>query len=77
VFCYFDNDVKVRAPVDAHNLMRKLGQPVAVPAAAEQSGFTPGSLDALPFAASTSDARWQFGSRASRTVKPRRRGARR
>lgn len=26
IYCYFDNtDVKLRAPVDAHNLMRKLG----------------------------------------------------
>lgn len=25
VFCYFDNDVKVRAPVDAQRLMEKLG----------------------------------------------------
>jgi uncharacterized protein YecE (DUF72 family) len=25
VYCYFDNDAKVRAPVDALNLMRKLG----------------------------------------------------
>ena len=25
VFCYFDNDVKVRAPFDADRLMQKLG----------------------------------------------------
>jgi uncharacterized protein YecE (DUF72 family) len=25
VYCYFDNDVKVRAPVDAHNLSDRLG----------------------------------------------------
>jgi len=25
VYCYFDNDVKVRAPFDAHRLMQKLG----------------------------------------------------
>jgi uncharacterized protein YecE (DUF72 family) len=25
VYCYFDNDVKVRAPFDAHRLMEKLG----------------------------------------------------
>jgi uncharacterized protein YecE (DUF72 family) len=25
VFCYFDNDIKVRAPFDAHSLMQKLG----------------------------------------------------
>jgi uncharacterized protein YecE (DUF72 family) len=28
VFCYFDNDVKVHAPFDAHALMRKLGADV-------------------------------------------------
>ena len=29
VFCYFDNDIKVRAPFDARRLMEKLGLPVA------------------------------------------------
>jgi uncharacterized protein YecE (DUF72 family) len=29
VFCYFDNDVKVRAPFDADRLMSKLGIPRA------------------------------------------------
>lgn len=29
VYCYFDNDMKVRAPFDARTLMRKLGQPTA------------------------------------------------
>src|SRR5689334_15577725 len=33
VYCYFDNDVKVRAPIDAHNLMRKLGLEVTLDAA--------------------------------------------
>ena len=28
VFCYFDNDVKVHAPFDAHALMRRLGAAV-------------------------------------------------
>lgn len=28
VYCYFDNDIKVRAPVDARTLMRKLGLPM-------------------------------------------------
>ena len=28
VYCYFDNDVKVKAPVDARHLMHKLGLPV-------------------------------------------------
>jgi uncharacterized protein YecE (DUF72 family) len=26
IYCYFDNDMKVHAPFDAHTLMRKLGQ---------------------------------------------------
>ena len=29
LFCYFDNDIKVRAPFDARRLMEKLGLPVA------------------------------------------------
>ncbi|MEI2418272.1 DUF72 domain-containing protein [Orrella sp. JC864] len=29
VYCYFDNDVKVRAPEDARGLMRRLGLPMA------------------------------------------------
>lgn len=28
VYCYFDNDIKVRAPADAKTLMRKLGLPL-------------------------------------------------
>ena len=31
VYCYFDNDVKVRAPFDAQRLMAKLGQEVRNP----------------------------------------------
>ncbi len=63
VYCYFDNDVKVRAPIDAHALMRKLGLPVAVNAAIaneEASGFVPESLDALPYTAAPLDSRWKF-----------------
>jgi uncharacterized protein YecE (DUF72 family) len=33
VFCYFDNDIKVHAPFDAHKLMERLG--ISVPRAAE------------------------------------------
>jgi uncharacterized protein YecE (DUF72 family) len=34
VYCYFDNDVKVRAPFDAHRLIEKLGlKPDAMPTA--------------------------------------------
>ncbi len=29
IFCYFDNDIKVRAPFDARRLMEKLGLPLA------------------------------------------------
>jgi uncharacterized protein YecE (DUF72 family) len=63
VYCYFDNDVKVRAPIDAHALMRKLGLPVSVESAVERAArgtFTPESLDRLPYAARVDDARWRF-----------------
>ena len=56
VYCYFDNDAKVRAPFDAIELMRKLGQekpPVALPAAPRRAprrappiGATPGAHQA-------------------------------
>ena len=67
VYCYFDNDVKVRAPIDAHNLMRKLGLPVTVDAAvvAESDVFVPESLDALPYGLPRQDTRWKFGPRRS------------
>ncbi|KPC54719.1 DUF72 domain-containing protein [Amantichitinum ursilacus] len=32
VFCYFDNDIKVRAPFDAQRLMQRLDQPIRQPA---------------------------------------------
>jgi uncharacterized protein YecE (DUF72 family) len=63
VYCYFDNDVKVRAPIDAHALMRKLGLPVpldAAVAAAAPGSFTPEALDALPYALPRVDTRWRF-----------------
>jgi uncharacterized protein YecE (DUF72 family) len=69
VYCYFDNDVKVRAPVDAQNLMRKLGLPVAVNAAVaahDPQSFVPESLDALPYALPRQDTRWRFGPRVQR-----------
>lgn len=68
VYCYFDNDVKVRAPIDAHNLMRKLGLPVPVNAAVaadDPGAFTPEALDALPYALPRQDTRWRFGPRGS------------
>jgi len=34
VYCYFDNDVKVRAPYDAMGMMRRLGLPLPQPATA-------------------------------------------
>jgi uncharacterized protein YecE (DUF72 family) len=63
IYCYFDNDVKVRAPIDAHNLMRKLGLEVAVNAAVAQESpetFVPESLDALPYGLPRVDTRWRF-----------------
>jgi uncharacterized protein YecE (DUF72 family) len=77
IYCYFDNDVKVRAPIDAQNLMRKLGLRVAVDAAvAAQSpgSFVPESLDTLPYALPRQDTRWRFGPRVRRqaaTTPPR------
>ena len=73
VYCYFDNDVKVRAPVDAHTLMRKLGLPVAVNAAIAAEApdaFIPESLDRLPHVALPLDARWRFGARQAKTARP-------
>ena len=32
VYCYFDNDMKVKAPFDARRLIRKLGLPAPAPA---------------------------------------------
>jgi uncharacterized protein YecE (DUF72 family) len=83
VYCYFDNDVKVRAPVDAHALMRKLRLPVPVAPAVmtEQAGaFVPESLDALPHALPRVDPRWRFGRREPKSserrhVRPRRNAA--
>lgn len=80
VYCYFDNDVKVRAPVDAHNLMRKLGLPVTVDAAVAAEvpeGFIPEALDRLPYALPRQDTRWNFGPRASAPEKTARQRARR
>lgn len=69
VYCYFDNDVKVRAPVDAHNLMRKLGLTVSVNAAVvgnAPEAFVPESLDVLPYALPRVDSRWRFGPRVAK-----------
>jgi uncharacterized protein YecE (DUF72 family) len=68
VYCYFDNDVKVRAPIDAQNLTRKLGLPVSVDAAvaaAAPESFDPKTLDALPYALPRQDTRWRFGPRVT------------
>ena len=73
VYCYFDNDVKVRAPIDAHNLMRKLGVPVtlnAAVAAEAPEDFTPETLDTLPYALPRRDTHWNFGPRVRAPVKP-------
>jgi uncharacterized protein YecE (DUF72 family) len=75
IYCYFDNDVKVRAPIDAHNLMRKLGLPVPVNAAvvmAAPEAFDPKSLDVLPYALPRIDTRWRFdGRKTARPAVPR------
>jgi uncharacterized protein YecE (DUF72 family) len=66
VYCYFDNDVKVRAPIDAQNLMRKLGLPVTLPAAVEAESpgsFVPEALDSLPYSLPRQDTRWRFMAR--------------
>ena len=73
VYCYFDNDVKVRAPVDAQNLMRKLGLTVTVPAAVETESagaFLPEALDKLPYGLPRQDTRWRFGPRVAAPPKP-------
>jgi len=73
VYCYFDNDVKVRAPIDAHNLMRKLGLPVTINAAVAAGApedFAPETLDTLPYALPRQDTRWRFGPRIDTPVKP-------
>ena len=70
IYCYFDNDVKVRAPIDAQNLMRKLGLPVPVPAAVEAESpgsFDPEALDTLPYALPRQDDRWKFTPRRRST----------
>jgi uncharacterized protein YecE (DUF72 family) len=80
VYCYFDNDVKVRAPVDAHALMRKLRLPApVVPAVMSERGgaFVPESLDALTHTLPRVDTRWRFARRQPKSgerryVRPRR-----
>jgi len=45
IFCYFDNDIKVRAPFDAHRLMERLGLAagLTVPGSAAPGGDVAGS----------------------------------
>ena len=77
IYCYFDNDVKVRAPLDAHTLMRKLHLPVAVDAAVASTApdtFDAQSLDALPYALPRTDTRWAFGKGQLAAASGRRRG---
>jgi uncharacterized protein YecE (DUF72 family) len=68
IYCYFDNDVKVRAPIDAHTLMRKLGLPVTLEAACTNASgaFVPESLDKLPHALLVVDTRWRFTPRPAK-----------
>jgi hypothetical protein len=71
IYCYFDNDVKVRAPFDAQNLMRKLGLPVPVHetlASAQPETFSAESLDTLPYALPRVDTRWRFGRREPKSA---------
>jgi uncharacterized protein YecE (DUF72 family) len=75
VYCYFDNDVKVRAPIDAQKLTRKLGLPVNVDAAVAAEApesFVPESLDVLPYALPRQDTRWRLGPRGRTASKPER-----
>jgi uncharacterized protein YecE (DUF72 family) len=72
IYCYFDNDVKVRAPFDAQTLMRKLDLPAGVGLAvgtAQPQDFDASTLDTLPYALPRVDNRWHFGPRVSRNAK--------
>jgi uncharacterized protein YecE (DUF72 family) len=62
VFCYFDNDVKVHAPFDAHALMRRLGADVPAHMPDVRS-----ERNALPFEPRTDAA----GLRPRKTTKER------
>ncbi len=46
VYCYFDNDIKVKAPFDAQRLMEKLG--LEVPHKVPRRRARPGAPDAVP-----------------------------
>jgi len=73
IYCYFDNDVKVRAPFDAQNLMRRLGLPVPAHdalARAQPETFSAESLDTLPYALPRVDTRWRFGPRVAKKPEP-------
>jgi uncharacterized protein YecE (DUF72 family) len=66
VYCYFDNDVKVRAPFDADVLMQKLGSIRA------DASFTFPDRDALErvrHIAPLTASRWRRTTRASRKAK--------
>jgi uncharacterized protein YecE (DUF72 family) len=68
VYCYFDNDVKVRAPLDAQNLTRKLGlaRPRSAAIVDEVLGtFSPEMLDNLPYAPTRDEPRWRFPARST------------
>lgn len=62
VFCYFDNDVKVHAPFDAHALMRRLGATIP-----EHMPDVRRERNALPFEPRTDAA----GLRPRKTTKER------
>ena len=58
VYCYFDNDVKVRAPVDARRLMAKLG--LAGPPVEGDGLFTNDPVEVAAFTSAELASRWKF-----------------
>jgi len=57
VYCYFDNDVKVRAPLDAMNLSKRLGIKVG-----QMGGTLTAVARKLPNMSSSRDSRWRLGT---------------
>lgn len=57
VFCYFDNDVKVRAPFDARRLMTRLGLDAHLPPLPEYEGKAPRTGSRPPSPASDRESR--------------------
>jgi uncharacterized protein YecE (DUF72 family) len=70
VYCYFDNDVKVRAPVDAHNLMRRLGLANAEEGESDEDRSLEVEPDVAAFTSAELATRWKFG-KTRKTFKSR------